>query len=92
MTGFIIDDTWSLGIITGDDELILSDVELPQEESGAVVTGVVSSGDLTSPSVIPPVSPPVSPSVTKTTTTRTTPSSSSQEQRDYQNIMQGFGN
>jgi hypothetical protein len=98
--------TWSLVEITGDDELLLTDTELPQEPISTWYsdtwysdtwwiesTGIVSSP---SPVIIPPTPSP-SPSTKPTTPTKTpTPSSSNglstQDKRDANLILQGFGN
>jgi hypothetical protein len=93
--------TWSLVEITGDEELLLTDTELSQEIISTWYsdtwwiesTGIVSSP---SPVIIPPTPSP-SPSTKPTTPTKTpTPSSSNglstQDKRDANLILQGFGN
>lgn len=90
-TGVLVQDTWMMQEITGDDELLLENMELPAENfdtEPSLTWTVVSTPTATTPSPTPTTTPTTQPTTTPKTTT--TPKwLSSQDIRDLQTL---FGN
>jgi hypothetical protein len=96
LTGVLVEDTWALQEITGDEELLLSDFELLLEDDRTwTVTTTWATSLPVSSWIVVPQPLPVVPAKT-VTTPKTIPSSSKtlspQEQRDLANFLQNFGN
>jgi len=94
LSGTVSEITWSLVEITGDEQLLLTDTELSEtmntwysDTSGIVSTGIVSS---TSTVVLPPT--PLPSPVTKPSTPASSNGLSTQDKRNANLIIQGFGN
>jgi hypothetical protein len=89
MTGIVVEETWILQEATGNEELLLNDIELLQEDFGTGTSATWNSATWTTSSLTWTTSPKAT--APKTTTK---PSSSNglsaQDIRDLKNLLQNF--
>lgn len=97
MTGILLEDTWALQEITGDEDLLLNDMDLLEDTSNVVSPATWTTVTTSATPVVP--STTTTPKVTPTPKTTTTPKKvspawglSTQEKREMDQLLDGFGN
>ena len=90
MTGTVLEDTWFLQEISGDEQLLLNDAELTQESFTETWTPSVATA-VVAPTPTPVPTPTPTTVKTTPTTTKTTSSSSSKDTSDLNAFLKKFG-
>ena len=91
ITGTVLDDTWILEEMSGDEELLLNDSALPEESFSETWTVSVATAVVAPTPTPTPTSAPVPTSPKKPTTTSSN-WLSTQDKRDAESMLGGFGN